>query len=181
MTQTSKYVISNITHKGFDLVSKQASVYHKWNEFKSIAFDKKKRKVICKKGLFQQIVLTDFYQGWHCFLKKVPTRFTDFDFEYVKLFFASLLPCKTCGNIAVHQGNCCACGSEAWNTALAEDYDTEREYIKEEQLDYFATHDESDFFDGFYQHHPCFVFDNTWAPLITDHERIEFCEEHYWA
>ncbi len=173
-------VISNINRKGFELIHRAAIEKFSWKEFKSISFDKTKHKVVCKRGMFQKVILPDYFEGWYCFIRKIPNQFKDFDRQYVDTFFAGLKACKICGNYAVHNETCCNCGNEAWNSLLAEEYDHEHEYIKQEQLDFFATLDETEPFKGFYRHNACFRYNPNWLPLVNYKELVEYCEEHYW-
>lgn len=182
MTKSStSTIITNINHKGFELIYRNKSQRYFWKDFNSVAFDKTKHKVILKKSMFQKVILSDYFEGWYCIIRKIPKQFNEFDFQFVETFFSSLRTCKTCGNIAVYKGSCHNCGSEAWNRILADEYESEYEYLREEQFDHFAIYDENDTFEGFYLHNPCFHFDSNWKPLISQYELKLYCEEHYWA
>ncbi len=105
-----------------------------WKEINSIQFSENKDEIIFKKAN-KKFILKNYNIGWYEFIQNVPTRFKEFDFNYVSEFVHSLKPCKVCGIIAVKENECIVCETTTWNNKIIEN---EIEYIKSKQSELYS-------------------------------------------
>lgn len=86
--------------------------------------------------------------------------------------------CPTCGYMAVAPGfkECRACGTTIWEKDFEE---TCEEYLKQSQLDHFATENPQEKVDFFGQHH-YYSRGIGWSPVVTENEVLNYSREEYW-
>ncbi len=86
------------------------------------------------------------YLNWYNLLKNIPDKkmYDEQIKEFRKEIFRDLKSCKICGKIAIKNHECLSCGLEEYNDSLKEEFPDEKKYIKEEQLEMFATHNKKD-------------------------------------
>ena len=118
--------------------------------------------------------------NWYKLIRSIPTKFSDFDFDYIDKLFNALTTCEICGVIAINDNECLSCGSESYEYKKHTDFKTQNEYIKSNQLELFAILDKGDKFEGFYEATDGFEIDKKWNPLITETELIEYSQNEYW-
>ncbi|MCB0835172.1 MAG: hypothetical protein KDD99_00820 [Bacteroidetes bacterium] len=111
-------------------------------------------------------VLTADDIGWYQLIQQVPPGFKSYDYAYVKNFFLNLTGCKICGLMAVEDKECLACGSAVWNPEMLDSYDSEAEYLKQEQICLFEPIDDEKI-DISNRPENGFQSDPTWKPLIS--------------
>jgi hypothetical protein len=133
---TSELTEIELTESGFSIKEPFGAKQKlwNWNEIKNVRFSENKKEIIIEKS-DKQIILKRNNIGWYDFIQKIPLKYTDFDFDYVKDFMDSLKPCGVCGIIAVRENECLICESIAWNDQMTEN---ETEYIKTKQSDFYS-------------------------------------------
>lgn len=107
---------------------------HYWTEIKSVQFSKNYKEVNIEKS-DKQIVLKNDNIGWYEFIQNIPSRYKEYDFNYVTEFMNSLKSCGVCGIIAVRENKCLVCKNLSWNKQMTEN---EIDYIKLKQSEFYS-------------------------------------------
>ena len=105
-----------------------------WNEINDVIFSPDKTKLILNTKRETQILNNDII-GWYELIQNIPDTYSNFDFDYVKAFMDSLLPCGVCGIIAVKNDECIVCETTAWNSEITV---SQTEYLKSKQSDLYS-------------------------------------------
>ncbi len=105
-----------------------------WKKINSVQFSENWNEVVFEK-VGKKIGLKNNYIGWYEFIQNVPTKFKEFDFDYVSELMNSLKTCRVCGIIAVRENECIVCKTTTWNNEMIEN---ETEYIKSKQSELYS-------------------------------------------
>lgn len=132
-----KIIFLKSDKKGFiiEFNDDRETIKANWNDFDDIKLSNENVSIIKNKKIVH--IIDDSYLGWYQFIQDVPIGFDSYDYIFVEQFFNNLKGCQICGLLALKNDKCLACGSEVWNKNLLELFNSEVEYIKEEQLDMF--------------------------------------------
>lgn len=178
----------NIGTKKIVVAGKSGLTIHKGNKSKEYlwaslddAFFNKNKDEITFIGREKLIVKKSDCSNWALFLSDFPRNFKSLDYTYIDSLFSDLQTCRMCGMKAYNGEECYYCGTVKWSEELGNDYGTDENYIRELQLDFFATMDESEQFDDFKLKDNFFKQDPNWKPLVTKEEVLEYSRKEYWG
>lgn len=175
------FSFDSITKDGFNLVFYgKKDRFHRWEDFKTIKTNKSFKRIHLVKKSFGKVIISKDCLNWYELLKKIPPHFTDFDRKRVQNFFENLTPCMICGCIAVHDSECCVCQNSDWTIQIECEYKTKENYIKEKQLELFATEDKEEQIVDFFEEDDTFKLDKSWKPMVTEQEILDYSKKHYW-
>lgn len=149
-----------------------------WREIADIAFDGYETSLIISLKDKEQLVFPADYDGWYALIRQVPlSTYANFDEKIVEKIYGKLESCKICGAIAVTHGTCQNCYNDRYRSIWAEEGIREIDYIKEEQLSYFATDEEGEAIDFSLE-----FFDRAidWELLVPEEEILEYSAEFFW-
>ena len=164
--------------KGFTITNGTKHINYYWRDVQWVKFEKEKFKLIIKQKSRLEIDLkTD---NLYYLLRNIPLGYKDFDYTYMTDFFSKLTTCKVCGFIALNETKCLSCGCTSWTKELESNYANYEEYVKENQLDFYATMEKEEKFNDFKIFNKDFEFDNKWKPIVTKNEVLEYSEKEYW-
>lgn len=177
-TFKNRQSVESVDKKGFKITNGSRQKQYLWRDIQWIKFDKKKFKLILKekKRLEFDLKTGNLYY----LLKNIPSGYADFDYTFIKDFYSKLKTCEVCGTIAFSESECLSCGCTTWTTELQKGYANYEEYVKENQLDFFATMEKGEKFNDFKIADKNFEFDSTWRPIVTKKEVLEYSEKEYW-
>lgn len=175
-------LIDKVNDQGFTLHDNDKVNTYKWREIKGVSLEKEKTLVIRFYNRDHLLRIERKFLRWHGLLKKIPPgKMVDTSIStYLDQLFAGLSTCKICGKIALYEEKCLSCGNPIYGQEQQAEFLSEEAYIKEEQLDLFATDEPSEkvaFFpddddDGF-------EWDPEWRPVVTEREVIRFSKKYY--
>ena len=120
--------------------------------------------------------------GWTNLLRAIPDRVSKTDSlkTFIKDYFQNLECCKICGLIAVKDGDCLSCGCNSYEKyfkeypqVLRDQIDTEKEYLKREQLFWFEPADTVEVIKLSTTNFLYPKCDN-WTPVVTEDEVKEY-------
>jgi hypothetical protein len=170
--------IKTVDKKGFTITSGTKQKNYYWRDVQWVKFEREKFKLIIKEKSRLEIDLkTD---NLYYLLRNIPLGYKDFDYTFMTDFFSKLTTCKVCGFIALKETECLSCGCTTWTTELEKNYANYEEYVKENQLDIFATMEKDERFNEFKIPNKNFDFDAKWKPIVTKNEVLEYSEKEYW-
>lgn len=178
LTYKKRQRVESVDKKGFKIITDSRQKQYLWRDIQWIKFDKEKFKLIFKEKSRIEIDLKTI--NLHLLLKNIPSGYTDFDYTYIKDFYSKLTTCTVCGTIAFNESECLSCGCTTWTTELEKAYANYEEYVKENQLDIFATMEKNEKFNDFKVSDKNFAFDSSWRPIVTKKEVLEYSEKEYW-
>ncbi len=150
-----------------------------WHHVKDVTFDNTitNLRVLFKNK--EELILPNTYDGWYAFIKQVPIElFPDFDTKIVDDLYKQFEACKICSAIAVLDKVCHNCYNDVWETSWSkEEGCLEIDYLKEEQLSYFATAEEGESLDF-----SLVAFDRftDWELLVSEDEILKYSSEFFW-
>ena len=170
--------IEKVTKTGFKLVKGTTTKHFYWSEIQTAHLDTKNMKLTLREK--SKLVVSADTPNFYLLLKNMPIGYSDLDYGYIKSFFSSLEPCLVCGAIALREQKCLACGCSTWNASLKENYPTYEAYIKENQLEIFATMEPDEKFCDFKSENIGFEFDATWKPMVSKEEVLAYSEKEFW-
>lgn len=170
--------IETVNKSGFKLLKGTKSTQIYWNEIESIRLDTDKMKLTIR--VKSKLVIDNSTPNFYCLLKNIPIGFSDKDYNYIRSFFSGLKPCAVCGTIAVREQKCLSCGCSTWNASMEAQYPNYEAYVKENQLDIFATMEPEEKFCEFKLSDKCFALDSNWSPMVTKAEVLAYSEKEYW-
>ena len=171
--------ISRVTSSGFVIKFDKGSISYDWNEVKSLTLNNMQLTIdfISKK---RKLKIDDGYINYHYLLKNIPKGYPTMDYEVVEKFFNSLTTCPFCGLIAFQKGFCLACRCEDWDENKAKEYPNKDAYLRENQLEIFATTDRHESFSNFKMDSKPFVRDEEWKPIVSKQEVLQYSQKEYW-
>lgn len=149
-----------------------------WRDITDVVFDEYETSLIVYLQEKEQLVFPADYHGWYALIRQVPlSTYSSFDEKIVEKIYKKLESCKICGAIAVTHGTCQNCYNDSYKPAWAEEGFREIDYIKEEQLSYFATDEEGEAIDFSLE-----PFDQAtgWELLVREEEILEYSSEFFW-
>ncbi|MBZ4034482.1 hypothetical protein K6T82_06875 [Flavobacterium sp. 17A] len=134
---TSELTEINLLENGFSMQEPFGvkPIILDWKNVENVYFSEDKKQVIIQ-SLKKEFVLKNNFMGWYEFIQNVPSKFTNFDFDYVSDFMKSLQPCDICGIVAVKENHCLVCQNVPWNDQIN---GSKIDYIKQKQLTLFAS------------------------------------------
>ncbi|MBN1251579.1 MAG: hypothetical protein JXR51_09170 [Bacteroidales bacterium] len=136
----SKKQFISISKTGFEVINLLGDTLYlyKWEDIEDIYFeDENHDNLIIVDSKNVSISYPKSTINWIHFLKTVPQNFKSLDYEHIANYLKSLKYCEICGYKAVDE-YCDVCSAETWDDKFLEDYESKEEYLKEEQLDYYA-------------------------------------------
>ncbi|PWJ43194.1 hypothetical protein [Sediminitomix flava] len=173
--------ISNINDHGFSLMNNEKENRIYWSDILDIELEKE--NLVCIRFLNRKKVeINNEYSGWYLFLKKIPSsklkssKIPDF----LEWTYSNLESCQVCGSISMNDQKCLSCHTERFNHDLEDEFETEAEYLRYQQLELFCTYEESEEVDFHEIDNDGFEKDTNWRPLVSEKEVIEYSREHYW-
>ncbi len=170
--------IKTVDKKGFTITNGTKQKNYYWRDVQWVKFEREKFKLIIKEKSRLEIDLkTD---NLYYLLRNIPLGYKDFDYTFMTDFFSKLTTCKVCGFIALNETECLSCGCTTWTTELETNYANYEEYVKENQLDVFATMEKDEKFNEFKIPNNNFEFDTKWKPTVTKKDVLEYSEKEYW-
>ncbi|MGC4102865.1 hypothetical protein [Ferruginibacter sp.] len=124
------------------------------------------------------------YTGWLALIKTAPATLpvNDAFAKYKDEYFSNLSCCKVCGKIAVKNDECPNCIADTYEKYCkdmesdGEKIQTEREFLRENQLDWFTAFIDEGKVDF---HSKEILYDDcpNWTPLVTAAEVIQYDKE----
>lgn len=171
--------IDGLNNTGFKIAKGTSLKQYYWRDIQWINFDKEKFSLILKEK--RRLEIDKRTQNFYLLLKSIPLGYKDFDYDYINSYFSSLTTCIVCGSIAFRESKCLSCCCTSWTKELEKDYSNYDEYVKENQLEIFATMEKKEKFSEFKIVDKNFVFDSNWQPLVTKKEVLEYSEKEYWG
>lgn len=183
--------ILNINKQNFQLnefrtpSGKTKTKIYKWDDFSKTEFDSENQeiKLIAKNG--KDLEINSKFSNWYFFIHNIPSRLRNNKIDHFnKNLFLDLSTCLVCGTIAFKNNKCMSCGSisydEAKKDANYEEFKTELDYLKNEQLELFETLEEGEKVEFYLDEDPLFKLDKNWKPIVTEAEVIQFSKENMW-
>ena len=172
-------IIRSVTSSGFVIQFDKGRISYDWNEIKSLTLNDMKLSVefFSKK---RKLIIDATYVNYYYLLKNIPKIYPTIDYNFLEDFFNSLTTCQFCGLVAFHKDYCLACRCDDWNEELAKEYPNKEEYIRENQLEIFATMDKHEAFSNFKMDCKPFVHDEKWKPMVTKQEVLEYSKKEFW-
>lgn len=187
-----KYKLSRITRprpvisiedkNGFAIFELQQQVREiKWSEIKTIDLAGKQIVQILFKDNTTLSLPEKEYIGWLSLIKAIPENLpmSEALSNYKSAQFSNLSCCHVCGKVAVKDGECLNCIADTYEKyckdaeSFGEEIKTERAFIKENQLDWFAA-----FIDGakvnFYTKEVLYDDCAGWSPSVSAFEIIKY-------
>jgi len=107
---------------------------YSWSEIKDVRFSESYKDVILETRE-NNVLLKNYNIGWYEFIQNVPSQYSNFDFNYVKILIDSLKPCGVCGIVAVSDEECIVCKNISWNDEMPENRIA---YYKSKQKELFS-------------------------------------------
>lgn len=153
--------------------TKELKFESEWSEINDIQFSPEKLTFITYKEKYN---LPSNTVDWHQFVQQLPKGYKGLDYDGISNFFERLEGCEVCGLMAIYDEECIHCGSELWNESLKYEFDSKKEYIKEEQLWHFEPEDNEPM-DISNKASKEFKSYADWVPLITKAELLRFVRE----
>lgn len=170
--------IKTVDKKGFTITNGTKQKNYYWRDIQWVKFEKEKFRLIIKEKSRLEIDLkTD---NLYYLLRNIPLGYNDFDYTFTTDFFSKLTTCKVCGFIALNKTECLSCGCTTWTKELETNYTNYEEYVKENQLDFYATMEKEEKFNDFKIFNKNFDYDTKWKPIVTKNEVLEYSEKEYW-
>jgi hypothetical protein len=150
-----------------------------WRKIKDITFDATATNLTILFKNKEELIFPKIYDGWYAFIKQVPiATYPSFDTKIVNELYKQLEACKICSAIAVADDMCYNCYNDVWGKIREEEEGiSEVDYIKEEQLSYFATDEEGEAIDF-----SLGAFDRLadWKLLVSEEAILEYSSELFW-
>jgi len=152
---------------------------YSWKEIESIELEKEGNLQLNLKNQEKQHIGKEFL-NYYNLLKNIPLEKLKNQeiIDYRKEIFFNLKTCKICGKIAVRNQECLSCFTDEYNELMRNEYGSEEDYIREEQLDWFGEDCEENriFIKVDESNDDGFEFDETWQPIITDEELSNYIQ-----
>jgi hypothetical protein len=168
-------------YKGYEAFKQNKPQKFLWKEIDYLKLDDRNHLLI-KPFEGKQIELREKCGGWFKLLTQIPkSKQKDPQVsDYLAEIFSKLETCKGCGRIAFKNNECLNCGIEAFDDELKQEFETEIEYIRDEQLEYFGTDDGTEKVEFYLEENEVFQLDKNWKPIVTEEEVIAYSQENYW-
>jgi len=159
--------------------NKSEEIYYLWKDIKAVTFEESIHYKLIFSGK-KNFVLDKSYRNLFALLINIPKVKLDADTkQQIDLICNSFQPCKICGAVAVYTSVCRDCGCAVWSENIDE-HNSEEEYIKTEQLEYYATMDKDEKVEDFFMESEYFEFDPNFRPSINKSEILKYSEENFW-
>ncbi|MDR2839900.1 MAG: hypothetical protein LBV75_01345 [Paludibacter sp.] len=128
----------------------------------------------------KKIQIDNKYQNYYQLLRILPKDIKGINYSSINNFFLRLKSCPVCGFKAVdNDGYCLHCYCEMWNESIKEEFPDQQAYIRENQLEAFATYNQNEKVD-FYEKTTGFEKNTDWKPLVTEDEVLEYSKKEVW-
>ncbi|MFT5618149.1 MAG: hypothetical protein ACI85I_001380 [Arenicella sp.] len=175
-------VLDNINEYGFEyhksIYSEKKNKVFKvlWKEVNYCKLNSERNLIIEPIGN-SKIIISKSSINWLSLLKQIPqSKQIDPQIpDYLAETFSDLKTCQVCGYIAYKNSECLNCRTKKFDKV----FETEIEYMKEEQLDWFSAMDKEkkvDFYSE--EENTVFKLDQNWKPIVTEEEVIAFSKEN---
>lgn len=173
--------VTDIDEKGFILNNNKESTRVLWSEVKYFRLDLEENLVV-EQINGKQIKIDQKYNNWYLLLKQIPSsKQEDLKIpELIRKTFNNLKTCQVCGSIALQKEKCLSCSARVFNNELKEEFKSEMEYIKFEQLELFCTDDKYEKVNFYLDEKDGFEIDENWNPIVSEKEVLEFSKENCW-
>lgn len=131
----------------------------------------------------EQISIDRTYTGWYSLVKQIPkSKFkTPSMAEVIHQMFDVLNFCKICGDKAVDSEKCLSCSNRVFDDEIQMIFESESDYIKAEQLEWFSTSGEDECVIFYESGANVFKRDENWTPMVTEEEVIEYSRVNNWV
>jgi len=157
LTSKKRQSIKTVDKKGFTITSGTRQKQYFWRDVQWVKFEREKFNLIIKEK--SRLVIDLKTDNIYYLLRNIPLGYKDFDYTFITDLFSKLTKCKVCGFIAVNETECLSCGCTTWTKELETEYANYEEYVKENQLDIFATMEKDEKFNEFKILNKNFEFD----------------------
>ena len=182
--------IKDVNNLGFTINDKKDSFFYHWRSVKSIKLktyfsDNKTIEKISLSFKFsdgkKKLNIDSHFTNFYYLLRNIPKGYDLMDYDFAENLFKNLKTCPFCGLVAFYNGECldCICDLDLYET-LKEEYLNIEDYIKDEQLEIFATNDRNEKFNDFKIKSLSFEQDENWKPLVTKQQVLQYSKENCW-
>jgi len=182
--------VEEVNNFGFKINIKNSDVFYDWQNVKSVklkvSFLEKNIKKISLLFKFNngkpKIEIDNRFRNFYYLLKNLPKEYKSIDNNFIENLFKNLKTCPFCGLVSYYNDRCldCICSLDFWTEEQKEDYPTIEDYIKEEQLEIFATNDKNEKFNDFKIKNLAFQQDENWKPLVSKQQVLQYSKENCW-
>jgi len=183
--------VKDVNNLGFTINYKEDLIFYNWQNVTSIKLkshfaEKRTIKTIGLSFRFsdskKKLNINNHFTNFYYLLRNIPNGYDLMDYNFVESLFKNLKTCSFCGLVSYYNGRClnCICSLDFWTEEQKEDYPTIEDYIKEEQLELFATYSRSEIFNEFKMISLSFEQDKNWKPLVSKQQVLQYSKENCW-
>lgn len=175
--------INRIESWGFELEEKELIQQISWTEIERVELDSDNTLTFYRRDEKPISMHPDEYVDWYELLLlldqyiDVPENIN----AYKKQLLAETEDCPVCGMKAMWEDTCLCCWTDKFDEEdLGDIYESEEDYVKEEQLDLFSTDEKGEEIRLVYDEQTSFERSRFWKPSVTVEEVKEYSRELYW-
>lgn len=130
--------IEDITDETFSVVITEHKTKFRWEQIEKMEIHQD-RHALTFETRHNKMDLDLTAINWYKFFKTIPDHLlTDSDIKFREELFSNLVPCTICGYVAIKEGHCFSCQHETYPYTMEGEYNSENEYLRSKQLDYFS-------------------------------------------
>jgi len=174
-------IITEINNFGFTVHFNSKSTLHKWRDIKSVCL-LEGDKIMIKKKYGKEVILGREYTRWFELLKRTPKNLLMDDEipTFIEALSNRLETCPICGKISLDASLCLYCNGETYNEQLSNEDKNKKKYIRTKQFELFCTDHKMEKVNFKLEENDGFDLDESWQPLVTVKEVIEYSRENEW-